>query len=106
MEVVLLPIGGIDSGGIAPTGAMPPESLPQPDSGIPQPTGSPPPVLVEDEEAALLAKLHELKMAEEELEKKRRVQKLKEAITEAEKRLSNLVDSLPGPSVSSKTSSS
>ena len=89
-----------------PTGAMPPESSPQPDSGIPQPTGSPPPVLVEDEEAALLAKLHELKMAEEELEKKRRVQKLKEAIAEAEKRLSNLVDSLPGPSVSSKTSSS
>ena len=84
-----------------PTGAMPPESSPQPDSGIPQPIGSPPPV--EDEEAALLAKLHELKMAEEKLEKKRCVQKLKEAIAEAEKRLSNLVDSPPGPS---KTSSS
>ena len=46
----------------------------------------------EDEEAKLLAKLNELKVAEEAITKKRRVELLKTAIAQAEQRLANLVD--------------
>ena len=46
----------------------------------------------EDEEAKLLAKLNELKVAEEAITKKRRVELLKTAIAQAEQCLPNLVD--------------
>lgn len=56
-------------------------------AGLPEPSPSP------DEETVFLAKLQELEVKQTELEKQKHVTKLKQAITEAEGRLANLVDS-------------
>ena len=69
------------------------KSMPPTDSGavgnsIVQPAEGPD----EDDEVQVLAKLNELKVAEEAIAKKKRVAQLKTDIAQAEQRLANLVD--------------
>ena len=64
-------------------------------AGLPEPSPSP------DEETVLLAKLQEFEVKQKELEKQKRVAKLKQAIAEAEGRLANLVDSPPSKTLDS-----